>query len=336
MITIGDRTIGDGCPCFIISELSANHNQRFEYAVELIKTAKIVGADAVKIQLYTPDSMTLPIEVETSDFYINSGLHKGTSLWNLYSHTHTPWSWYSELLGLAQSIGLTLFPTVYDLTALEYAEQYDTPAYKIASCEIGDRTLLRHVAETGKPMFVSMGYATNEDVDFIQGLSNRSIMMLHCVSEYPAIAQTTDTEDACYEYDGISDHTVGIGLPILCAVNGAHIIEKHMWLGRGECPDQEFSLTPAEFKTMVDAIRAIEATETEMSKYAPHTKPFGNFQRSIYVVRDVKKGEILTTTNIRLVRPGYGLDPRKYETVLGKTATMDIPYGTALKENYYK
>jgi sialic acid synthase SpsE len=336
MIDINGRGIGEGYPVYIVCEISANHAQRFEYAVELIKTAKAAGADAVKVQLYTPATHTLPIDTEGSDFWLTSGLWKGNALWSLYEHTYMPWAWYGDLLQLAQSLDITLFPTVSDLTALEYAEKYDTVAYKVASFEIGDRTLLRRVAETGKPMIISMGCATNSDFDFIDELPNRGqILRLHCISEYPATA-TKYALEGSHELDGISDHTAGIGFPILCAVYGAHVIEKHLWLGRGDCADREFSLNPTEFKTMVDAIRGIEAAGAEMLRHKSNTKPAANFQRSIYVVRDIKKGETLTPANIRLVRPGYGLDPRLYESVLGKTAAMDIPYGTALKENYYK
>ena len=334
VITINNQYIGDDCPCYIISEMSANHCQRFENSVELIKSAKLVGANAVKVQLYTPGTTTLPIE--TGDFYMSSGLWKGVSLWRLYEKTYMPWEWYQELLKLAESLELTLFPTVLDLTALEFAEKYDTPAYKIASFEIGDRGLLKAVVATGKPVFISTGCATTDDFAFIDSLNSPTIILLHCVSEYPSTASALDLDAACLDLDGISDHTVGIGFPILCAINGALVVEKHMWLGTGDCADREFSLTPGEFKTMVDAIRGTEAAGLEFEKRRGQAHTGENFQRSVYVAGDIKKGDVLTRANIRLVRPGYGLDPRLYEDVLGKTATMDMPYGTALKETYYQ
>lgn len=333
MIIVNGRSIGDAEPIFIISEMSANHNQRFENAVALVKAAQAAGADAVKVQLYTPD-ITLPLETE--DFQIKTGLWKGVSLYTLYSHTYLPWEQYPDLLDLATSIGITLFPTVSDLTALEFAEKYNTPCYKISSFEIGDRGLLKAVVATGKPVFISTGCATADDFAFIDSLNSNSIILLHCVSEYPATASVIDIDAACLDLDGISDHTVGIGFPIVCALNGAMVIEKHMWLGTGDCADREFSLSPSEFRTMVDAIRGIEATGLELDKHHPHTHPQENFQRSIYVAQDIVTGDVLTRSNIRIVRPGYGLDPRKYEEVLGKIALTDMPMGTALKENYYQ
>ncbi len=338
MITINNRNIGDGSPCFIISELSANHTQRFDNAVELVKQAKLAGADAIKVQLYSPDTHTLPIEDPNSDFYIKTGLWSGNSLWSLYQHTYMPWAWYPDLLDLAESLDIILFPTVYDLTSLEYAEKYATPAYKIASFEIGDRDLLDAIAVTGKPTFVSLGCASADDIDYVMDVFERCqcpLSLLHCTSEYPANPDSEVFDALDSVCDGISDHTVGIGLPLLCVANGASVVEKHFWLGHGECADQEFSLSPNEFQAMVSSIRAVEHTLNTMDTISDTAESPQNFQRSIYVVKDIVKGEVLTKDNIRIIRPGYGLDPRLYRSVLGKSATTDILYGTALKDEHF-
>jgi sialic acid synthase SpsE len=236
-----------------------------------------------------------------------------------------------------------LFPTVSDTTALEFAEKHATPAYKIASFEIGDRDLLRAVAATGKPTLISDGCATEDDYDFIYSLFSHvrcPHLILHCVSDYPA-QPSLEVLDWVSEHSpvGLSDHTVGVGFPLWCASFGLSVLEKHLYDGAGDCADREFSLSPNEFKFMVDAIRAMEDAQTHVvatDAAAARAKPSSPFQRSIYVVRPVVKGQRIEREDLRIVRPGYGLDPRLIDHVVGRTAVVDIPYGTALKENYYR
>jgi len=342
---IDGREIGADHPCFVIAELSANHNQRLEVAVELVKKAHEAGADAVKVQLYTPDTMTLP--VHDGDFYINSGLWAGVSLWELYSNTHMPWDFYPELKYVADSLGITLFPTVYDLTSLEFAEKHDPAAYKVASFEVGYWELVEAVAQTGRPTIISAGCATEPDLAYFDSLFEEGkLLLLQCTSQYPA-APDPGILDRLGETDpsGVSDHTPGIGFPILCAAAGADLVEKHFWLGAGECADREFSLTPVEFAVMVNGIRSVQEcigqlaqgqAEAQERAQEPAQGLPSPYTRSVRVSAPVRAGGVLTRENTRVVRPAGGADPRLYGGILGRIATRDLAVGAAVTSDDLK
>ena len=340
-IKIGDRWIGDGQPCYIVAEVSANHNQSYERAVEIIKAAKKSGADAVKIQTYTPDTLT--IDSNSEWFQIpGDSLWTGKTLYPLYGETFTPWEWQPKLQELALNLGLDFFSTPFDATAVDFLEQLNVPVHKVASFEIVDLPLLRKIAKTGKPVILSTGMASlseiHEAVKTLRQGGSEQIALLKCTSAYPAspremnlrtIPHLRETFDVVA---GLSDHTLGGSVALAAIALGASIVEKHFILARADGgPDSSFSMEPDEFATMVEGIRQVEqAFGTISYERTPEETKSLCFRRSLFVVKDVKAGECFTEENVKPIRPGYGLLPRHLEEILGKTSACDIQRGTPL------
>ncbi len=329
---------------FIIAELSANHRQDLELAKDTIHAMKEAGADAVKLQTYTPDTMT--IDCDNQYFQIKQGtLWDGKTFYELYKEAYTPWEWHYELKELAENLGLVFFSTPFDKTAVDFLEELGVPIYKIASFEITDIPLIEYVASKGKPIIISTGIATlcdiQEAVEACKRMGNDQIILLKCTSAYPApleeinlrtIPNMAETFDCIV---GLSDHTLGISVPIAAVALGAKVIEKHFILSRNiETPDKEFSLTPEEFKEMVKAIREVEKALGSVSyELTDNIKRSREFARSLFVVKDIQAGEIFTEENVRSIRPGYGLPPKYLKKVLGKKAKIYIKKGTPLSWN---
>jgi pseudaminic acid synthase len=340
-IHLGDRTIGTGHPVYIIAELSANHNQDFNEAVRLIHAAKEAGADAVKIQTYTPDTLTLNCSNEY--FRIGKGTQwEGKNLYELYQEAYTPWEWQPKLKRIAAADGLDLFSSPFDPGSVEFLRQMDVPAYKIASFEIVDIPLVRQIARTNRPVIISTGMASlaeiQEAVDAIRQEGNDQIALLKCTSAYPAPPEDMNLKtipDMAALFGvpvGISDHTLGTTVPVAAVALGACIVEKHFTLSRDHPgPDSSFSLEPHEFGTMVDAIRGIEkALGTVNYNVTEHEMASRVFRRSLFAVEDIAEGDRFNEKNIRSIRPGYGLPPKYLPEILGKTAKVNIYRGTPL------
>lgn len=339
MLVIGRRRIGPGFPMFIIAELSCNHHGRYAEAVRLVKAARAAGADAVKLQTYTPDTMTL--DSGQPWFKIKGTIWDGRSLHGLYREAMTPWEWHAPLKKLAESLGLVLFSSPFDASAVDYLERLRMPAYKIASFENGDLPLIRRVAATGKPVIVSTGTATTAEVDEAARTLKKAradFALLKCVSAYPAPEAEMNLRaiPALAARHGVpvglSDHTLGSTVAVAAAALGARVLEKHLILSRRSGgPDAPFSMEPAEFKAMVAAIRATEAALGDgRLGPAPSERPSRAFRRSLFAVADIAKGEKLTAGNVRAIRPGNGLPPREYEAVLGRRAKKAVKRGTPL------
>jgi len=340
-VKIGNIEIGENNKVFIIAELSANHNQKFEIAVESLKAIKSCGADAVKLQTYTPDTLTIDSDKEY--FKIKQGtIWDGTTLYKLYQQAYTPWDWQPKLKSIAEDLGLICFSSPFDKSAVDFLEKMNVPAYKIASFEIVDIPLIEYVAEKGKPVIISTGIATEEEIkDAIEACNragNNQIVLLKCTSEYPAKIEDANLNAIKYlekkfnTVVGLSDHTTGITVPIAAASLGARIIEKHFILDKKiGGPDAAFSLEPAQFKMMVDEIRNVELALGEQKFVQPeNVEKSRTFARSLFIVEDVKKGEVLTEKNVRSIRPSFGLSPKFYKDVLGKKAKVNIEKGTPL------
>ncbi len=326
---------------FIIAELSANHKQDIELAKETIYAMKEAGADAVKLQTYTPDTIT--IDCNNEYFQIKQGtLWDGKTLYRLYQEAYTPWEWHYELKELAEKLGLIFFSTPFDKTAVDFLEELDVPAYKIASFEITDIPLIEYTASKGKPMIISTGIATLCDIDeainACKRVGNEQIILLKCTSAYPApleevnLKTIPNMKETFNVEVGLSDHTLGIEVPIAAVALGARVIEKHFILSKYiDSPDKEFSLTPDEFKQMVNAIRNVEKALGKVSyELTAKIKKSREFSRSLFVVRDVKKGETFTEENVKSIRPGYGLHPKYLSQILGRKARKDIKKGIPL------
>lgn len=340
-ITIQRRRIGPSEPTYIIAELSANHHGQYERAERIVRAASEAGADAVKLQTYTAETMT--IDCDAAPFRIGPGtIWEGRLLHELYGEAHTPWDWHEPLMKLARELGITMFSTPFDETAVELLEGLDVPAYKIASFELVHLSLIRRVAATGRPMILSTGMGTREEIDEAVAAAREAgcdqLALLRCNSAYPAPPDAMDlrTIPAMAErYDvpvGLSDHTLGITAATAAAALGACIIEKHLTLSRDEPgPDSVFSLEPDEMKAMVTAVRETEATLGAV-RYGPSAaeQPSTVFRRSVFVVSDVSAGDRFTEQNLRVIRPGAGLHPRHLPEVLGRRATRDLPRGTPL------
>ena len=340
-IFIKNKEIGVNNPVFIIAEMSANHLQKFDNAVKLIKAAKEAGADAIKFQTYTPDTIT--IDCDNEYFQIKQGtLWDGQTLYELYKKAYTPWEWQPKLKEIAESEGLICFSSVFDKTSVDFLEKIDVPAYKIASFEITDIPLIEYVASKGKPIIISTGIATLSDIEeainACKRMGNEQIALLKCVSAYPTPLEDVNLRtipnlaDTFKTVVGLSDHTLGISVPIASVALGACIIEKHLTLDRKlGGPDAAFSLEPEEFKAMVKSAREVEKALGEISyDLTEKMKKSREFSRSLFVVKDMKAGEIFTEENIRSIRPGYGLPPKYLKDVLGKKASQDIKKGIAL------
>ena len=341
-LEIKNKKIGKNFPIFIIAEISANHLQKYDNAVKLIKVAKEAGADAIKLQTYTPDTMT--IDCDNKYFQIKQGtLWDGQSFYQLYKKAYTPWKWQPKLKEIAESESLICFSSAFDKTAVDFLEKINVPAYKIASFEITDIPLIEYVASKGKPIIMSTGIATLSDIEeavnACKRMGNEQIALLKCTSAYPAPLEEVNLNtipnlgDTFKTVVGLSDHTLGISVPIASVALGACIIEKHLTLDRKlGGPDAAFSLEPDEFKAMVKSVREVEKALGEVSyDLTEKMKKSREFSRSLFVVKDIKVGEVFTEENIRSIRPGYGLPPKYLKEILGKQTTQDIKKGTPLK-----
>jgi N-acetylneuraminate synthase len=341
-IKIGNRSVGSGQPVYVIAEMSANHGQKFERAVALIHAAKACGADAVKLQTYTADTMTIACDRE--EFRIGGGtLWDGRNLYQLYSEAYTPWDWQPKLKVVANELGLDLFSTPFDVTAVDFLEDMGVPAHKLASFELVDIPLIEKMVRTGKPLIISTGMATLEEIDealqAVRRAGAAQIALLKCTSAYPARPEDMNLRtipELSRRFDvpaGLSDHTMGTAVPVAAVALGASIIEKHLTLSRSEPgPDSAFSLEPAEFKEMVDAVRVAEKSLGDVY-FGVSAKEESSrmFRRSLFVVRAVKCGEAFTTENVHSIRPGHGLHTRYLDKILGRPATRDIERGTPLR-----
>ena len=333
--------INDTSPCFIIAELSANHNGDIEIAKETIKAAKKAGADAIKLQTYTPDTLT--IESNKEYFRIAQGtLWDGKTLYELYGEAFTPWEWHKELFELASSEGLVCFSSPFDKSAVDFLEELQTPAHKIASFEIQDIPLIEYAASKGKPMIISTGIAEEQDIqlalDTCLGVGNDQVVLLKCTSSYPApleLANLNTIPDLKKRFGvqvGFSDHTYGSLAPTIAVTLGAKVIEKHFILDKSiGGPDADFSLDCKDFEEMVSKVRDTEKLLGKVSyEVSEKVKKNRKFARSLFVVEDVKKGDTLTEGNIRSIRPGYGMHPKELKKVLGKQFSKDIEKGEPL------
>jgi len=340
-LSIRGRLVGQGEPAYVIAEMSANHGHRYDDAVRLIHAAKESGADAVKLQTYTPDTIT--IDCDRPEFLITGGsLWDGRRLYELYGEAYMPWDWQPKLKAIADDIGIHLFSTPFDFTAVDFLEAMDVPAYKIASLELVDIPLVQRVAQTGKPVIMSTGASTlGEIADAVAAYragNNQALALLKCTSAYPAppeemnLATIPHLAAAFNVPVGLSDHSLGIAVPVAAVALGACIIEKHFTLSRSvPGPDSTFSLEPEEFTAMVKAVRETEEAIGDVSyEVTEHEAPSRAFQRSLYVVRDILAGESFTEDNVRSIRPSNGLPPKHLGDVLGRCASRDIAAGTPL------
>lgn len=340
IIEISGRRIGAGQPVYVIAEISANHGQYFERAVELVRAAKACGADAVKLQTYTADTLT--IDCANDFFKIRGTLWNGRTLYDLYREAFTPWEWQPQLKQIAEKIGLELFSTPFDDSAVDFLENMNVPAHKIASFENGDIGLLRKVAATGKPIIASTGMATLGEIDelvrTVRAAGAKELALLKCTSAYPAPPEEMNLRTIPHLAKafgvpvGLSDHTLGMTAPITAVALGASIIEKHFTLSRSDGgPDSAFSLEPAEFKAMVDGIRAAEKMLGRIDYgLSPAEQESRAFRRSLFVVADMRAGERFTARNLRSIRPGHGLHTRHFDEIIGRVATRNLERGTPL------
>lgn len=338
---IGSRNIGGDSSVFIIAELSANHNGSLDNALETIKAAKRAGADCIKLQTYTADTMT--INSKKDDFRLKQGtLWDDKYFYDLYLEAYTPWEWHKQLFEAAEAEGLICFSSPFDFTAVDLLEDLNTPAYKIASFEITDIPLIEYVASKGKPVIISTGIAEIEDIelalDACKRMGNTDIALLKCTSSYPApieeanLIMIKDLADRFGVISGLSDHTMGSTGPVVATVLGAKIIEKHFILDRAiGGPDASFSMNEQEFTDMVKAVREAEKAVGTIDYSLTDKQQKGReFCRSLYVVKDMKAGEEITKENVRSIRPGYGMHPKFYNEIMGTKVKTDISVGTAL------
>lgn len=348
---IGKNIIGENHPCFVIAEISANHDQKFDYAAKLIEASKKAGADAVKLQTYTSDTLTL--DVKKGMFLIPKGntFAGPRNLYELYKAAYMPWEWQPKLMKVAQKLGIVLFSTAYEETAVDFLEkEVKIPAHKVASFEMTDDFLLAKMAKTGKPIIMSTGMATLEEIDHAVDVLGKNgcteLAILRCSSAYPASPEEMHLRGmelyrTIYQTPvGVSDHTVGIGVSVAAAALGANVIEKHIMLeGEKGSPDHSFSMDPAEFKRMVDAIRQAEAAVrgihigSSSKMEADHKRLF---RRSLYIVKDMKKGEIISKKNLRAIRPGGGLELKYHNQLLGMKVNKSVSRGTPVSWDLVK
>jgi pseudaminic acid synthase len=341
---IGNFTIDDKSPVFIIAELSANHNGSLDNALATIKAAKRAGADCIKLQTYTADTITLDSDKE--DFVIKGTIWDGKKLHTLYQEAYTPWEWHEQIYRVAQEEGLICFSSPFDKTAVDLLESLNSPAYKIASFEITDIPLIEYVASKGKPVIISTGIARQDDIelalDACHRMGNYDVALLKCTSSYPAPIEEANmcmVKDLTEKYNvisGLSDHTMGSTVPVVATVFGAKIIEKHFIIDRAiGGPDASFSMNEEEFTAMVKAVREAEMAIGIVDYNLTEKQAKGrDFSRSLYIAEDIKKGELFTEKNLRSVRPGFGLHPKYYSQLLGKKATIDIEKGTPMQLDF--
>lgn len=327
----------------IIAELSANHGQDIRIAIDTIKAAKRTGADAIKLQTYTADTMTIDCQNEYFTNVLNDSIWEGQSLYDLYKVAYTPWEWHEELFKIAKEEGLICFSTPFDKSAVDFLEQFNPPAYKIASFEIQDIPLIKYTASKGRPMIISTGIAELEDVELAvqtcRDEGNNNIVLLKCTSSYPApieeanLSTIPDLKTKFKVEVGLSDHTMGYVAPIVAVTLGARVIEKHFILDKSiGGPDASFSLDEKEFTEMVIAIRQAEKAIGKVTyELTDKVKASRKFSRSLFAVKDIKAGEIFTEGNIRSIRPGYGLHPKFLKGLLGEKSSKDMKKGTPLE-----
>jgi N-acetylneuraminate synthase len=339
-IEVDGRRIGPGSSAYIVAEMSANHNKDFEQAVKILEAAKEAGADAIKLQTYTSDTLT--IDCDNEYFRIKGTLWESRSFYELYGEAYMPWEWQPKLKEVADSLGMALFSTPFDETAIAFLEQMNVPAHKVASFELVDLQLIRKVAQTNKPTIMSTGMASLEEigeaVNAFCEAGGTQLALLKCTSAYPAPAEEMNLRaipDMAERFGvpcGLSDHTLGIAASVAAVVLGACIIEKHFTLARTiPGPDSAFSLEPYEFKLMVEAVRTAEKALGRVSyEVTEREKASRVFRRSLFVVQDMKAGEAFTEENMRSIRPGYGLHTRYRDEIIGRLASQDIARGTPL------
>lgn len=340
--TINGRRVGAGHPTFVIAELSGNHAQSYEKAVQLVRTAHEAGADAIKLQTYTADTITL--KSDRPEFRVGGGtLWDGRTLYDLYQEAYTPWEWQPKLKALANELGMELFSSAFDASAVDFLEGMGVPAHKVASFELVDIPLIRKMASTGKPLILSTGMATEAEIEEAVTAAREAgcqeLALLKCTSAYPAPPEEMNLRaiPALAERFGVpvglSDHTMGIAAPVAAVAVGAALIEKHFTLRRADGgPDSAFSLEPGEFGEMVKSIRVAEkalGSDAARGRHEEEDKSRA-YRRSLFVVAEVKKGEVLSEANVRSIRPANGLHPRYLPDVLGKQAARDIARGTPL------
>jgi pseudaminic acid synthase len=342
---IENTKINSNSPVFIIAELSANHNGSIDTAIETIKAAKRAGANCIKLQTYTADTMT--INCDKDDFIINGTIWDGQNLYKLYQEAYTPWEWHAELIKVAKEEGLICFSTPFDKTAVDFLEELDVPAYKIASFEITDIPLIEYVASKGKPIIISTGIAELVDIelalDACRRVGNNEIALLKCTSSYPApinesnMVMVKDLAERFNVITGLSDHTMGATVPVVATAFGAKIIEKHFILDRSiGGPDASFSMNEAEFTAMVKAVREAESSIGVVDYKLTDKQVKGKyFSRSLYLIEDMKSGDVISEKNVKSIRPGFGLHPKYYNEILGKTIKNNKSFGDRLsKEDF--
>ena len=338
---IAGRQIGAGNPVYVVAEISANHNQKFEYASRLVHAAKEAGADAVKLQTYTPETITIPCD--SSHFQIAGGtLWGGRSLYELYKEASMPWEWQPKLKAIADELDITLFSSAFDPTAVDFLERMDVPAHKVASCELVDIPLIEKMARTGKPLILSTGMATldeiNEAMEAAREAGGRDVLLLKCTSAYPGQPEdmnlrTIPEMSRLFGVPvGLSDHTLGVSVPVAAVTLGACMVEKHLTLSRELAgPDSAFSVEPHEFAEMVESVRTAERALGKIQFGPARSEETSRaFRRSLFVVRDINAGERFTPDNVKSIRPASGLHTRYLSHVLGQRASQDIRRGTPL------
>lgn len=342
-IHIRNSKIGANNPVYLIAELSANHNHDFSLAVKLIQSAKEAGANAIKIQTYTPDTMT--IDSNKKYFQIKGTHWAGKSLYQLYKEAHTPWEWQPKLKHIAEKAGLDFFSTAFDLSSVDFLESIGISAYKLASFEIIDIPLIKKIASTGKPAIFSTGMASlseiEEAVETFFSANGKELALLKCTSSYPSEPEEMNLVTIPHMMQtfklpvGLSDHSLSPAIPAVAVTMGACIIEKHFTLSRSlPGPDSAFSLEPHEFKQMVESVQTIKQALGKIS-YGPSDRELESrrYRRSLFAVKDIRRGEVLSDQNIRCIRPGFGLHPRYKDQIFGTIANFDIPAGTPITWN---
>ncbi len=340
-IKIGDIKVGKKNPVLIVAELSANHLHDYELAIKIVKAAKEAGADAIKLQTYTPDTITL--DCDNKYFRIKQEtIWDGKTLYQLYEEAYTPWEWQPKLKEIAEDLGMLCFSSPFDKTAVDFLEKMNVPAYKIASFEITDLPLIEYVASKGKPIIISTGIAEIEDIEeaieACKRTGNNQIILLKCTSAYPTPLEDVNLKTIEYlskkfgTLVGLSDHTLGVSVPIAAVSLGACLIEKHLTFDRNlGGPDAAFSLEPDEFKSMVDSIREIEkALGSSDYRLTEKMKKSKEFSRSLFIIQDIKAGDLLTKENVKSIRPAFGLHTKYLKEILGKKVKKDIKKGTPL------
>lgn len=336
-IEINERKIGEGYPPYVIAEVSANHNGDIEKALKLIEVAKESGADAVKIQTYTADTMT--VDSDRDDFKINGGLWDGYTLYQLYEEAHTPWEWHAPIFKKAKELGITIFSTPFDESSVDFLMDLDVPAFKIASFEMTDLPLVEYIAKQGKPIIMSTGMASVEEIEETLNVIkkfNKQVVVLHCISGYPTPLEQSNLssiEDISKRFDvlsGLSDHTLGTAASVAGVALGACVIEKHFTESRSDKgPDSEFSLEPKELASLVYETNSVwKSIQSKPFEREKAEKENLKFRRSIYFVKELEKGDVITLDSIRRIRPGYGLEPKYFNDILGKKVKRSVSLNT--------